>query len=206
MAGFFWPICTRQNNMLSQISKYKLILASGSPRRRQLLEMMNLTFEVRTKEIDESFPQHLEREQVVMHLALKKALAFENELKEGELLITADTIVVLENEVINKPFDRANAIHILQKLSGKMHEVFTGVCLATTEKKELFFVRSEVYFKAIPINDIVYYIDNFQPYDKAGAYGIQDWFGATCIEKINGSFYNVMGMPTMELYDRLQNF
>lgn len=192
--------------MLNNLNRYKIILASRSPRRQQLLQLMGLQFEVRTKETDETFPAHLKREQVVMHLALKKALAFEEEIIENELIITADTIVVLNDDVINKPEDRADAIRMLQKLSGNMHEVFTGVCLMSTEKKELFNVRSEVYFKPINITDIEYYIDNFKPYDKAGAYGIQDWFGLTCIEKINGSFYNVMGMPSKELYDYLQKF
>ncbi|HNR20546.1 MAG TPA: Maf family nucleotide pyrophosphatase [Bacteroidia bacterium] len=192
--------------MLNNLNQYKIILASRSPRRQQLLQMMGLQFEVRTKETDESFPSHLKREQVVMHLALKKALAFEEEIKENELIITADTIVVFGDDVINKPEDRADAIRMLQKLSGNMHEVFTGVCIMSSIKKELLNVRSEVYFKPINISDIEYYIDNFKPYDKAGAYGIQDWFGLICILKINGSFYNVMGMPTKELYDYLQKF
>lgn len=192
--------------MLSNLNHYKIILASRSPRRQQLLQMMGVQFEVHTKETDESFPPHLKREQVVMHLALKKASAFEEDIKKNELFITADTIVVLNDEVINKPEDRTDAIRMLQKLSGNMHEVFTGVCLMNAEKKELFNVRSEVYFKPINLTDIEYYIDTFNPYDKAGAYGIQDWFGLTCIEKINGSFYNVMGMPTKELYEYLQKF
>lgn len=192
--------------MLSNLQNYKIILASKSPRRQQLLKLMDIDFEVQLKDTDEDYPEYLNREQVVMYLALKKASAFENELKPNELVITADTIVVLEKEVINKPGDRNDAIQILSKLSGKMHEVFTGVCLTTTEKKELFNVRSEVYFKPISRSDIEFYIDTYKPYDKAGAYGIQDWFGLTCIEKINGSFYNVMGLPTKELYDYLQKF
>lgn len=192
--------------MLNNLNTYKIILASRSPRRQQLLQIMGVKFQIQTKETDESFPAHLKREQVVMHLALKKALAFEDDVKKNELIITADTIVVLNDEVINKPEDRADAIQMLQKLSGNMHEVFTGVCLMSAEKKELFNVRSEVYLKPITLNDIEYYIDNYNPYDKAGAYGIQDWFGLTSIDKINGSFYNVMGMPTKELYDNLQNF
>lgn len=192
--------------MLDNLKSYRVILASRSPRRQQLLEMMGLQFEVLVKDTNEFFPDHLKREQVVMHLALKKAVAFEDMVDGNGLIISADTIVVLNEEVINKPTDRQDAINILKKLSGKTHEVFTGVCIASAVKKELFNVRSEVCFKDINLSDIEYYIDNFKPFDKAGAYGIQDWFGLTCIEKINGSFYNVMGMPTKELYDYLLKF
>ena len=184
-----------------------IILATKSPRRQQLMELLGLKFIVQTKDVDESFPLHLKREQVALYLAKKKAEAFEDVLTNTKnIVITADTIVVLGEEVINKPADRDDAINILQKLSGKMHEVFTGVCVSSSEKKELFFERSEVYFKKLTLEEIQYYIDNFKPYDKAGAYGIQDWFGLTTIEKINGCFYNVMGLPTKKLYEHLQKF
>ena len=184
-----------------------IILATKSPRRQQLMELLGLKFIVQTKDVDESFPLHLKREQVALYLAKKKAEAFEDVLTNTKnIVITADTIVVLGEEVINKPADRDDAINILQKLSGKMHEVFTGVCVSSSEKKELFFERSEVYFKKLTLEEIQYYIDNFKPYDKAGAYGIQDWFGLTAIEKINGCFYNVMGLPTKKLYEHLQKF
>ena len=189
------------------LDTYNIILATKSPRRLQLLQLLGLTFSVQTKDVDENFPSHLQREQVALHLAIKKAGAFEEVIAVPKnLVITADTIVVLGNEVINKPVDRNDAIQILQKLSGNMHEVFTGVCISSSEKKELFFERSEVYFKKLSLQEIEYYIDNFKPYDKAGAYGIQDWFGLTAIEKINGCFYNVMGLPTKKLYEHLQKF
>ncbi len=192
---------------LPNLQHKEIILASRSPRRQQLLQQLNICFKSEVKETDESFPAHLKNEQVVLHLALKKALAFEEYLnKNNRLIITADTIVVFKNEILNKPVDRKDAIKMLSKLSGNMHEVFTGVCIASQEKKEVFFDRSEVYFRPYHEEDIHYYIENFQPYDKAGSYGIQDWFGLTCIEKINGCFYNVMGLPTQKLYQHLKNF
>jgi septum formation protein len=167
---------------------------------------MGLSFEVRTKETDESFPQHLQNEQVVMHLALKKAQAFEDELTANEIIITADTIVVFENKILNKPVDRQDAVRMLSMLASKKHDVFTGVCMADNNKKELFFDKSEVYFRNYSAEDIQYYIDHYKPFDKAGAYGIQDWFGLTCVEKINGCFYNVMGLPARLVYNYLKQF
>jgi septum formation protein len=184
-----------------------IILATKSPRRQQLLQLLGINFAIQTKDVDESFSIDLKREQVALYLAQKKAEAFEDIITiPKNIVITADTIVVFGDEIINKPTDRNDAIRILQKLSGNMHEVFTGVCISSSEKSELFFERSEVYFKKLSLEEIEYYIDNFKPYDKAGAYGIQDWFGLTAIEKINGCFYNVMGLPTKKLYEHLQNF
>lgn len=186
--------------------KQKIILASRSPRRQQLLQMMGIEFEVRTKETVEDYPEHLQNEQIVLYLASKKAIAFENEIQENELLISADTIVVHQNKVLNKPADFNEAIEMLTTLKGNMHEVYTGVCIASIHKKELLYDRSEVYFRNYTTEDMHYYISNFKPYDKAGSYGIQDWFGLTCIEKINGCFYNVMGLPTRKVYQQLINF
>lgn len=185
----------------------KIVLATKSPRRQQLLQSLGIKFTVETKDVDENFSPDIKREEVALYLAKKKSDAFKDvkAIKEN-IVITADTIVVLGNEVINKPTDRQDAIRILQKLSGNMHEVFTGVCISSSDKEELFFERSEVYFKKLSLEEIEYYIDNFKPFDKAGAYGIQDWFGLTAIEKINGSFYNVMGLPTKKLYEALQKF
>lgn len=186
--------------------KQKIILASRSPRRQQLLQMMGIEFEVRTKETVEDYPEHLQNEQIVLYLASKKAIAFENEIQENELLISADTIVVHQNKVLNKPADFNEAIEMLTTLKGNMHEVYTGVCIASIHKKELLYDRSEVYFRNYTTEDMHYYISNFKPYDKAGSYGIQDWFGLTCIEKINGCFYNVMSLPTRKVYQQLINF
>ncbi len=143
---------------------------------------------------------------IVMHLALKKAIAFEDELKADECLITADTIVVFNHKVLNKPANKEEAIAMLTMLGGNMHHVYTGVCIASKQKKEVFYDCSEVYFRDYTIADIEFYIDHYQPYDKAGSYGIQDWFGLTCIEKINGCFYNVMGLPTRKVYQQLISF
>ncbi len=192
--------------MIPGLQQRKIILASQSPRRRQLFDMMNIPVEVRKIDVDESFPSHMRNEQIVLHLAVKKALAAAQELKENELLITADTIVVYDEKVLNKPADRNEAIEMLTMLCGKMHEVFTGVCISSTEKKEIFFDRSEVYFKEYSREDVLFYIDHYKPFDKAGSYGIQDWFGLTCIEKINGCFYNVMGLPTRKVYQYLKHF
>ncbi len=192
---------------MKQLENKNIILATKSPRRQQLLQLLGINFTVQIKEVDENFSSDLKREHVALYLAQKKADAFNDVIAiPKNIVITADTIVVFGEEVINKPVDRNDAIRILQKLSGNMHEVFTGVCISSSEKSESFFERSEVYFKKLTLEEIEYYIDNFKPYDKAGAYGIQDWFGLTAIEKINGCFYNVMGLPTKKLYEHLKNF
>ncbi|HNR49932.1 MAG TPA: Maf family nucleotide pyrophosphatase [Bacteroidia bacterium] len=192
--------------MIPGLQHRKIILASQSPRRKQLFDMMNIPVEVRSFQTDETFPSHLKNEQIVLHLALKKALTAVKDLKEDELLITADTIVVYDEKVLNKPAGKDEAIHMLTMLSGKMHEVYTGVCISSTEKKEVFFDRSEVHFREYGIQEILFYIEHYKPFDKAGSYGIQDWFGLTCIEKINGCFYNVMGLPTRKVYQYLHHF
>ncbi|HRV53225.1 MAG: Maf family nucleotide pyrophosphatase [Bacteroidetes bacterium] len=192
--------------MIPGLQHRKIILASQSPRRKQLFDMMNIPVEVRSFQTDETFPSHLKNEQIVLHLALKKALTAVKDLKEAELLITADTIVVYDEKVLNKPAGKDEAIHMLTMLSGKMHEVYTGVCISSTEKKEVFFDRSEVHFREYGIQEILFYIEHYKPFDKAGSYGIQDWFGLTCIEKINGCFYNVMGLPTRKVYQYLHHF
>src|SRR5690606_950779 len=192
--------------MIPGLQHRKIILASQSPRRKQLFDMMNIPVEVRSFQTDETFPSHLKNEQIVLHLALKKALTAVKDLKEDELLITADTIVVYDEKVLNKPAGKDEAIHMLTMLSGKMHEVYTGVCISSTEKKEVFFDRSELHFREYGIQEILFYIEHYKPFDKAGSYGIQDWFGFTCIEKIDGCFYNVMGLPTRKVYQYLHHF
>jgi septum formation protein len=188
-------------------NRFEIILASKSPRRQQLLQELGIKFKVITREVEESYPAHLKREQIALQLALKKGEAFQDFLiHDTTIVITADTIVCIGNEEIGKPEDYYHAVTILKKLSGKMHEVFTGVCISSKEKKDLFYVRTEVYFKHLSENEIDFYLDHYQPYDKAGAYGIQDWIGLIGIEKIIGSFYNVMGLPVKELYEHLLNF
>ena len=182
----------------------KLILASASPRRQELLKEAGFTFEVRLKNIEESYPEELKGEEVAEYLASLKAKAFEQEINADELIITADTVVRLEDKVLGKPKDREDAINILKLLSGKKHIVTTGVCLHSIAATESFSVHTEVYFKELSTEEIEYYVDNYKPYDKAGAYGIQEWIGYVGIEKINGSFYNVMGLPIQKLYERIR--
>lgn len=185
---------------------YKLILASKSPRRQQLLSELGFDFEIRTKDVEEDYPPHLQRENVALFLSQLKANAFKNELKEKELIITSDTIVCLDNQIIGKPTSRANAIEMLTALSGRMHDVITAVTLTSSQKQTSFFVCTTVFFKSLSVDEITYYIDNYEPYDKAGSYGIQEWIGFIGIEKIVGSYFNVMGLPLKELYDALHAF
>lgn len=189
------------------LKKYNVILASKSPRRRQLLEEMDIIFEIRTRDVDEDFPDDLEQEKVAIFLCEKKATAFPvSELGENDLIITADTIVCLQDEILNKPGDRDHAIEMLTQLSGKKHEVITGVCLRSRDKQHSFFVSTDVYFKNLSPQEIEYYVDHYRPFDKAGSYGIQEWIGHIGIEKIQGSYFNVMGLPTVRLYRELKAF
>jgi septum formation protein len=178
----------------------KIILASGSPRRKQLLELAEIPFDVMISEIAESYPTKLSFQQIALHIACNKALAVQQKLdtdnnRNEYTILAADTIVVLENEVIGKPVDRQNAVDLLSKLSGKTHKVITGVCILSGADKKLFSEETEVAFHELSINQIEYYIDHYKPYDKAGAYAIQEWIGAVGIKSIKGDFYNVMGLP-----------
>lgn len=188
-------------------NNYKIILASNSPRRQELLRLMGIEFQIRVKPVDECFPDDLTPDEVALYLCEKKAMAFDrSELKMGELLITADTIVCLENEIMNKPEDRSHAIEMLQKLSGKKHQVITGVALRSLEKMTSFTVSTDVVFKELFDDEISFYVDNYKPFDKAGAYGIQEWIGFVGIERIDGSYFNVVGLPTARLYRELNDF
>lgn len=186
--------------------KYKIILASGSPRRHQLMRDAGFDFEVRLKSIEEIYPETLPIEEIPEYLSCLKASAFRSELTKEELLVTADTIVCLGAKVLEKPRNRENAIEMLHQLSGQKHRVVTGVCLTTAEKQQTFSVFTDVYFKELTEEEIVYYVDHYKPFDKAGAYGIQEWIGYIGIERIDGSFYNVMGLPVQKLYETLKNF
>jgi septum formation protein len=185
---------------------YQLILGSGSPRRQELLKSLGFQFAVKPINADESFPDNLKAQYIPVYLAEKKANAYPEKLKEKELLITSDTIVWCEGNVLNKPADLTEGKHMLSTLSGKMHEVFTAVCLKSTNKQITFFDVSKVYFKNLTNEEIEYYLVNYSPYDKAGGYGVQDWIGYIGIEKIEGSFYNVMGLPVKQLYEELIRF
>ena len=193
--------------MLSNLNKYQIILASKSPRRQELLRGMGVDFEIMTKETPEDFPADLSLDEVPKYLSLQKSLAFtDEELPNDYLLITSDTVVICEGEILGKPKDREDAAQMLQLLSGKTHHVVTGVTVRSAEKTESFAVRSDVTFAQLDAEEIDYYIEHCQPFDKAGAYGIQEWIGYVGISGLEGSFYNVMGLPTRKLYQCLKSF
>lgn len=188
------------------LKKYHFILASKSPRRQFLLKDLGLDFEVRTKEVDESFSSEFKAEQIALYLCEKKAHAFDDDLNENSIVITADTIVWIENQVLNKPENYEDAVRMLKLLSGKTHEVYTGVCLKSNSKMKSFYAVTKVHFKKLSDEEINYYISNFHPFDKAGAYGAQEWIGYIAVDKIEGSYFNVMGLPLKELYEELLKF
>ena len=185
---------------------FQIILGSNSPRRQELLKSLGFTFLNKPINADESFPINLLAEEIPLFLAEKKADAYAEDLTEQEILITADTIVWCEGKVFNKPANFVEGKKMLETLSGKMHEVFTGVCLKSGNKQTTFYDVSKVYFKKLKPEEIEYYLTNYSPYDKAGGYGVQDWLGYIGIDKIEGSFYNVMGLPVKELYEELIKF
>ena len=185
---------------------YKVILASKSPRRQQLLSDMGVTFETKLMEVDEVYPSTLPASEVAEFLANLKAEPFMDTIADDELVITSDTVVCVDDEVLGKPADKAEAIEMLQKLSGKAHEVISGVCLSTADKQVSFSSSTVVYFKELTDEEITYYVDNYKPFDKAGSYGIQEWIGYIGITSIEGSYFNVMGLPVQKLYEVLSNF
>lgn len=183
---------------------YKLVLASASPRRQELLSGLGWEFTVKVlPDLDESFPDNLPAEEIPVYIAKSKAQAYKNMLQPGELVITADTIVWLEGEVMGKPSDEASAKEMLRRLAGKTHQVITGVCLTTQEWQKCFHAVTAVTFSQLSEKEIDYYVTNYHPFDKAGAYGVQEWIGFVAVEKIEGSFYNVMGLPIQKLYKEL---
>ncbi len=183
----------------------KLILASQSPRRKQLMEMAELSFEVLIADVDETNPPGMPGQQVPEHLARKKADAVRH-LTNDAIVIAADTVVLLDDQILGKPTDADNAIHILQQLSGRMHTVVTGVCIRKGEQERSFSITTEVYFRKLSTAQIEHYVSHYKPFDKAGAYAIQEWIGVTGIEKINGDYYNVMGLPIGTLLEELVAF
>ena len=190
--------------MLDNLEKYNIILASNSPRRRELLGGLGVTYEVRTlPDVDESYPDTLQGADIPLYIAREKADAYRSMLHTGDLMITADTIVWLDGQVLGKPRDREDAIRMLNAMSGKTHEVFTGVCLTTTEWQRSFSARTEVRFSTLDEEEIAYYVDRYCPMDKAGAYGVQEWIGYIGVEYIAGSYYNIMGLPVQRLYREL---
>ena len=191
--------------LLDRLKQYNVVLASNSPRRRDLLADLGIEFTVRTlKGIDESYPPELPVLEIAEYISRKKAHAYQGEMNSGELIITADTVVILGDEVLGKPTDADDARRMLRELSGKTHKVVTGVTIVTNDKISSFSAVTDVEFAQLSDDDINYYVDNYHPLDKAGAYGIQEWIGCMGVRHINGSFYNVMGLPLHRLYNELE--
>lgn len=191
-------------DLLNKIKQHRVILASGSPRRHELLAGLDISFEIdNTSEVDESYDPGMPVHEIAQFIAGQKSHGFHRELKENEILITADTIVSIENQVLGKPKDHADALKMLRTLSNKTHIVYTGVCIRTTKEERSFMAATGVTFREITDREIKYYVDNYKPYDKAGAYGVQEWIGYIAITKIDGSYYNVMGLPVQRLYREL---
>lgn len=193
--------------MLENLNKYEIVLASNSPRRKELLQRMGVNFKVRTLfGIDESYPDSLRGEDIVCYITRNKAKAYQSSMAPNELLITADTIVYVDGEVMGKPKNAEQAKEMLHKLSGKTHQVITGVTIVTAKRTENFGVTSQVKFTNITDEEINFYVDNYLPFDKAGAYGIQEWIGIVAVEEIKGSYFNVVGLPVQRLYQKLKTF
>ena len=189
-----------------KLNTINIILASGSPRRQQFFKEMDLHYTIRLKEIEEIYPEHLQAEEITNFLAELKANAFENELKENDVLVTSDTIVWLNGKALGKPKDYDDAFKMLQQLANQTHEVITSVCLKSIDKTDVFHSVTKVTFANLSDEAIRYYLDNYQPFDKAGSYGIQDWIGLIGISKIEGSYTNVVGLPTEMLFQKLMNY
>lgn len=191
---------------LNNIKKYNIILASQSPRRQNLFKELKFDFTIEIKEVDEIYPNHLIKEEIPTYLAELKAAAFNETITDDQLIITADTIVWVNNSILGKPKNYNDAYSMLETLSGNKHTVYTGVCLKSKNKTTTFWSSTDVYFRKLESNEIEFYLENYKPYDKAGSYGIQEWIGYIGIEKIEGSYFNVMGLPIQKLYDELKNF
>ena len=191
--------------MLENLNKYKVILASNSPRRKELLGGLGITYEVKTMpDIDESYPEGLDAEEIPVYIARNKADAYRSMMQLDELIITADTIVWSDGMVMGKPVDEKDAFDMLWRLSGKTHQVITGVCLTTVDKQISFATTTDVTFAELSKEEIEYYVSNYKPMDKAGAYGIQEWIGYIGVRNISGSYFNVVGLPIQRLYTELK--
>lgn len=192
-------------DIYKKLSEYQIILASQSPRRRYLLEGLGLDFAVQPVDVEECYPDSLKAQDIALYISKLKANAFPLENISGNpMVITADTIVWIDNQVLGKPKDVEDGVRILQQLSGRMHQVFTGVCIRTKSRERSFFACSDVYFKELSEDEIRWYLDKHKPYDKAGAYGAQEWIGYVAIRRIEGSYFNVMGLPTQMLWEELK--
>ena len=189
------------------ITSYKVVLASNSPRRKELLAGIDVDFEVRViQDIDESYPADIPTKDIAEYISRKKAAVYQTRMADDELIITADTIVVLDSEVMGKPHDEADASRMLHELSGRTHQVITGVTLTTTTRQQSFSVETDVTFKTLSDEEINYYVQHYKPFDKAGAYGIQEWIGHIGVTGLQGSYFNVMGLPVQRIYEALRQF
>ncbi|MCG8581571.1 MAG: Maf family nucleotide pyrophosphatase [Bacteroidales bacterium] len=190
------------------MEQQKIILASQSPRRKELLSHLQIPFDVLVKDSgDEIFPDDMPAEEVPVYLAIQKARPYKTDIeKDNVIVITADTIVCCDHHILGKPTDKDEAVNMLQMLSGRQHEVITGVTLTSAQKQQTFTVSTKVFFKELTLDEIHFYIDNYKPFDKAGAYGIQEWIGMIGIERIEGSYFNVVGLPVQRLYTELNKF
>lgn len=191
--------------MLDNLHKYHIVLASNSPRRRELLSGLGIVYEVKTlPDINESYPETLVGEEIPLYISQEKAAAYRRVMQPDDLIITADTIVWLDGRVLGKPHDAAQACEMLRVLSGREHQVITGVTLTTRDFTKSFAVTSEVEFAALSQEEIDYYVENYHPLDKAGAYGVQEWIGFIGVRRLSGSYFNVMGLPVQRLYQELK--
>lgn len=182
----------------------KIVLGSKSPRRQELMKNLGFDIEIRTKEIDEVFPEDMPSEEVAEYLAIQKSIPLKETLNAEELLVTSDTVVLRDRDILGKPREAEDAFNMIKSLCGRKHFVITGVCLATTSKQISFKSSTEVYFEELTDDEITYYIENYKPFDKAGAYGIQEWIGYVGISRINGCYYNVMGLPLEHVYKTIK--
>lgn len=192
--------------VIEELNKYRIILASRSPRRQQLLSDLGLKFRIVVKDWEEGYPEYLKAEEIALHVAAQKASFFKTGIKEDEIVITADTIVWCNDMVLDKPADPSDAGRILREISGNTHEVITGVALLSANRETSFYSSTKVTFEKLSDEEIDFYVQNFKPYDKAGAYGIQEWIGIAACSRIEGSYFNVMGLPVQQVYQELKKF
>lgn len=192
--------------VIDEINNYKILLASRSPRRQQLLSELGLRFDVVVRDWNENYPSDLKGPEIALFVSEGKADIFKNEINDNEIVITADTIVWCNERVLDKPSGRSEAIQIIREISGNSHEVITGVCLLSKFDKKSFYTSTKVTFEMLSDEEIEFYVDNYQPFDKAGAYGIQEWIGIAACSRIEGSYFNVMGLPVQQVYHELQEF
>jgi septum formation protein len=192
--------------LTDNLKKYRIILASRSPRRQQLLRDMGLKFDVVIRDFTEDYPESLSGEEIAYYLALEKVKTFRNEISDNEIVITADTIVWCNNRVLGKPADKNEAVRMIRDLSANTHEVITGVCILSAFKERTFTESTKVTFEKLTEEEIAYYVDKYKPFDKAGAYGIQEWIGIAACSRIEGSYFNVVGLPVQKLYKELREF